>query len=151
MARDFAAGATSPTLAAEHQRLFIGPDALPAPPWGSVSLDRENCLFGESTVELTNFCQAQAIEFVSEQNEPPDHFGLVCAIIAVLLESGREALVPDFLARHLLPWSGRFLARLEEATTQSPFYRAAGNLASLSLATLQEQWGIKPEKHELYA
>ena len=34
IAGDFAAGAASPTLAAEHQRLFIGPDALPAPPLG---------------------------------------------------------------------------------------------------------------------
>jgi hypothetical protein len=30
------------------QRLFIGPYALPAPPWGSVWLDRESVLFGES-------------------------------------------------------------------------------------------------------
>ena len=29
------------------QRLFIGPYALPAPPWGSVWLDRESVLFGD--------------------------------------------------------------------------------------------------------
>ncbi len=151
IAGDFAAGAASPTLAAEHQRLFIGPDALPAPPWGSVYLDRENCLFGESSAALADFCQAHDIEFASEQHEPPDHFGLVCAIGAILFESGREALVPDFLAVHMLPWSVRFLERFTEATTQSPFYRAAAQLANLTLSTLQEEWQLTPVKHELYA
>ena len=151
IAGDFAAGAASPTLAAEHQRLFIGPDALPAPPWGSVYLDRENCLFGETTVDLANFCKVHEIEFVSGQNEPPDHFGLVCAIGAILCESGREALMPEFLSTHLLPWSGRFLEHFEEATAQSPFYRAAGRLASLSLAALSEQWQLTPAKFELFA
>lgn len=35
------------TLAQAYQRLFIGPYALPAPPWGSVYLDHENVLFGD--------------------------------------------------------------------------------------------------------
>ena len=39
-------------LAEAWQRLFIGPWALPAPPWGSVWLDKENVLFGDSTLEL---------------------------------------------------------------------------------------------------
>ncbi len=34
------------------QRLFIGPYALPSPPWGSVWLDRESVLFGDSTLAL---------------------------------------------------------------------------------------------------
>ncbi|WP_176206393.1 molecular chaperone TorD family protein, partial [Salmonella enterica] len=34
------------------QRLFIGPYALPSTPWGSVWLDRENVLFGDSTLAL---------------------------------------------------------------------------------------------------
>lgn len=121
------------------------------PPWGSVYLDRENCLFGESSAALADFCQAHDIEFASEQHEPPDHFGLVCAIGAILFESGREALVPDFLAVHMLPWSVRFLERFTEATTQSPFYRAAAQLANLTLSTLQEEWQLTPVKHELYA
>lgn len=34
------------------QRLFVGPYALPSPPWGSVWLDRESVLFGDSTLAL---------------------------------------------------------------------------------------------------
>ena len=40
------------SLAEAWQRLFIGPSALPSPPWGSVWLDRENVLFGDSTLAL---------------------------------------------------------------------------------------------------
>lgn len=40
------------TLDDAYQRLFIGPYALPAPPWGSVWLDKENVIFGESTLQL---------------------------------------------------------------------------------------------------
>ena len=38
------------THAQAWQRLFVGPWALPSPPWGSVWLDRESVLFGDSTI-----------------------------------------------------------------------------------------------------
>lgn len=40
------------THAQAWQRLFVGPWALPSPPWGSVWLDRESVLFGDSTLAL---------------------------------------------------------------------------------------------------
>ncbi|HDG7955589.1 TPA: molecular chaperone TorD family protein, partial [Klebsiella quasipneumoniae subsp. similipneumoniae] len=48
LASGFAASAEE-SLPEAWQRLFIGPWALPAPPWGSVWLDKESVLFGEST------------------------------------------------------------------------------------------------------
>ena len=36
----------------EYRRLFIGPGAKPAPPWGSVYTDRECVVFGDTTLEL---------------------------------------------------------------------------------------------------
>src|SRR5471030_2179530 len=41
-----------------YQRLFIGPYALPAPPWGSVYLDKDNVLFGTSTLALRRWMRA---------------------------------------------------------------------------------------------
>lgn len=81
----------------------------------------------------------------------PQTISVSSAIGAILFESGRKALVPEFLAVHMLPWSVRFLERFTEATTQSPFYRAAAQLANLTLSTLQEEWQLTPVKHELYA
>lgn len=50
------------TLAQAYQRLFIGPYALPAPPWGSVYLDHENVLFGDSTLDLREWMLENGID-----------------------------------------------------------------------------------------
>ena len=149
--RDFAAAPDEAGLAREYQRLFIGPDALPAPPWGSVYLDRECCLFGDSTLRLMDFCAEQGFESTSEQREPPDHFGMLCSLVALLAESrGDKALLCDFLAEHLLPWRKPFLERFEQATQDCPFYRAAARLATLSLDALQAQWQIEAHPYQIY-
>ncbi len=127
-------------IARAHQRLFIGPDALAAPPWGSVYRDEEATLFGESTERLASFCRAHGIELASGQREPPDHFGIVCSMLAVAAADGRPALMRTLLAEHLLPWSGEYLARFAEAACDSPFYRACAALAVLSLARLRDEW-----------
>ena len=46
------------THAQAWQRLFVGPWALPSPPWGSVWLDRESVLFGDSTLALRQWFTA---------------------------------------------------------------------------------------------
>ncbi len=65
------------TLAQAWQRLLIGPHALPAPPWGSVWLDRESVLFGDSTLALQGWLRDNAIAFETPLNEPADHIGLL--------------------------------------------------------------------------
>ncbi len=69
VADTFAASADEP-LRDAWQRLFIGPYALPAPPWGSVWLDRESVLFGDSTLALRQWMRENAIAFEMQQNEP---------------------------------------------------------------------------------
>ncbi|HAD5478349.1 TPA_asm: Tat proofreading chaperone DmsD [Salmonella enterica subsp. enterica serovar Typhi str. CT18] len=64
------------------QRLFIGPYALPSPPWGSVWLDRESVLFGDSTLALRQWMRENGIQFEMQQNEPEDHFGALLLLAA---------------------------------------------------------------------
>ena len=120
-------------LAEAWQRLFVGPYALPAPPWGSVWLDREKVLFGDSTLALRQWMRESAIAFDSGQNEPEDHFGLLLLLSAWLLESGQQARWQELLAWHLLPWSGHFLQQFT-GMAGHPFYRALGQLAEDTLA-----------------
>lgn len=115
------------------QRLFIGPQALPAPPWGSVWLDRENVLFGESTLALRQWMRENGIVFAGSQNEPEDHFGSLLLLAAWLEENTCHQECDQLLAWHLLPWSGRFLDVFISGADH-PFYRAAGKLAQLTLA-----------------
>lgn len=120
------------------QRLFIGPYALPAPPWGSVWLDRENVLFGESTLALRQWMRDNGIQFDMQQNEPEDHIGSLLLLAAWLAENGRQTECEQLLAWHLLPWSVRFLEVFIEKADH-PFYQALGQLARLTLTQWQSQ------------
>jgi TorA maturation chaperone TorD len=120
-------------LKREHQRLFIGPDELPAPPWGSVYLEEEGTLFGETTEALQDFLAAEGVALDSGQNEPEDHIGLLFWAAALLAEEGREAALRTLLADHLLSWSGPYLQALNDATTNG-FYRGLVTLTRLTLA-----------------
>lgn len=97
------------SLTESFQRLFIGPYALPSPPWGSVWLDRENVLFGESTLALRQWMRENSIQFEMQQNEPEDHFGSLLLMAAWLAEQRRHSECEQLLAWHLFPWSSRFL------------------------------------------
>lgn len=136
-----AAGFSQPSpepLTAAFQRLFIGPDALPAPPWGSVWLDRESVLFGDSTLALRQWMREEKILFASEQNEPEDHIGTLLLLAAWLAENERAGACEQLLAWHILPWSTRFLTVFSEQAAH-PFYASLGQLARLTLADWQRQ------------
>ena len=120
-------------LAEAWQRLFVGPYALPAPPWGSVWLDREKVLFGDSTLALRQWMRESGIAFDSGQNEPEDHFGLLLLLSAWLLESGQQDRWQELMAWHLLPWGVHFLQAFT-ARAGHPFYCALGQLAEDAIA-----------------
>ncbi|HFZ8993552.1 TPA: Tat proofreading chaperone DmsD [Citrobacter freundii] len=137
------------TLSQAWQRLFIGPWALPSPPWGSVWLDRESVLFGDSTLALRQWMRENDIEFAMQQNEPEDHFGALLLLAAWLAENGRHQTCEELLAWHLLPWSARFLEEFI-AGAEHPFYRALGELAGLTLAQWRSQLLIPVAEKPLF-
>nr|WP_314266301.1 Tat proofreading chaperone DmsD [uncultured Moellerella sp.] len=131
-----------------YQRLFIGPHALPAPPWGSVYLDKESVLFGDSTLALRQWMRTHQIESQVGEKEPEDHFGLMLMMTAWLAQSQPQAL-SQFLSEHLLPWSSRYLALMIEHA-EHPFYQGLAELTQLTLEQWQQQLSVVPIKHQLY-
>ncbi len=57
-------------------------------------------------------------------------------LAAWLAENGRDTERDQLMARHLLPWSTRFLSVFVENAAH-PFYTALGKLAQLTLAEWQ--------------
>ena len=131
------------------QRLFIGPWALPAPPWGSVWLDKESVLFGDSTLALRQWMRENNIAFDSRQNEPEDHFGALLLLAAWLAEEGNSDACERLLAWHLLPWAGRFLTVFTNEA-QHPFWCSVGKLAQLTLASWQSRLLIPVAQKPLF-
>jgi len=137
------------TLPEAWQRLFVGPWALPAPPWGSVWLDRESVLFGESTLALRQWMRDSGITFNVQQNEPEDHFGTLLMLAAWLSENGRDDECDQLLAWHLLPWSQRFLAEFSE-NARHPFYTGIAQLALMTLEDWQSRLTLPVAEKTLY-
>ncbi|MDM3777405.1 Tat proofreading chaperone DmsD [Proteus mirabilis] len=136
------------TLAQAYQRLFIGPYALPAPPWGSVYLDHENVLFGDSTLDLREWMLENGIDIALTQNEPEDHFGLMVMMVAWVAETRPEKLT-ELLAEHLLPWAYRYLEKLS-LQGAFPYYEGLAMLATLTLKSWQSLLSITPVEKQLF-
>ncbi|MBV8041353.1 Tat proofreading chaperone DmsD [Pluralibacter sp.] len=137
------------TLPEAFQRLFVGPWALPAPPWGSVWLDRENVLFGDSTLALRQWMRENGIAFDSAQNEPEDHFGTLLMLGAWLRENSRDDAWQQLMAWHVLPWANRFLQTFVLHASH-PFYLALGQLTQHTLQEWQSQLLIPVAKKTLF-
>lgn len=123
-------------LAQAYQMLFVGPEHLEAPPWGSVYLGEEGTLYGDSTIALRKFLQAENISLTLEHNEPEDHIGLLLWALAWLAEQEKSAAMAILLREHVLSWSGVYLLQFDRAAAH-PFYKGVGNLAALTLDALQ--------------
>ncbi|WP_324681716.1 Tat proofreading chaperone DmsD [Bibersteinia trehalosi] len=131
----------------DYQKLFIGPNHLPAPLWGSVYLDKESVIFGDSLLALRAFLQAHQIHFSLAQNEPEDHIGLMFMLTAYLAEQQPELLKP-FLRDHFLTWAYRFFELFNAQNV--PFYRGLGMLGEALLKALQKNLEIEPLAVRLY-
>lgn len=137
------------------QASFYGPGYLDAPPWGSVYLDPEAVVFGESLLELKDFLNQQNLQLVSAMNEPEDHFGLLLLLVAQIaaLEQDRVKGLPNtleqLLNQHLLPWSERYLNCLA-ASAKHPFIKQLADYSQKCLATWQKDLHLKVATKNLY-
>ncbi|OOF60155.1 Tat proofreading chaperone DmsD [Rodentibacter myodis] len=135
-------------LGEQYQRLFIGPNALPTPPWGSVYLDPESVIFGNSLLALRDFLHRHQIAFQSQQDEPEDHIGLMLLLAAYLAEN-RPHLVVEFLREHFLTWALHFLTLLTEVEN-APFYQGLAILTEQVLEYWKSTLHIDVPKMKFY-
>ena len=124
--------AATSSLADEYRRLFVGPAKKAAAPWGSVYTDRDQVVFGLSTLELREWLRKNGIEIRrGKSEEPEDHIGTMLELMAWLADN-RPELLGDYLQHHLLTWAPHFLVLMQNAAADAFFT----GLAALTRSTL---------------
>lgn len=137
-------------LRVDYSRLFVGPFELLAPPYGSVYLERERKVMGDSTLDARNRYREAGLAFSGEVREAPDHIALELEFMYYLifreivsikesdLTSAMGCLVKQkgFLAEHLGVWVAEFAERVEE-NASTGFYR---NLATATNEFVQRDF-----------
>lgn len=133
----------------QFSMLFEGQGAMAAAPWGSVYLDRENLLLGETAQAYRQFLKSQQVKLGTTLNEPEDQFGLMILAMAWFMETENDEAVEELLSTHLLPWSGRYLELLAKAD-ESGFYRALAVVAEAFLNEVADAYEVTAESRQLY-
>ncbi|WP_145567134.1 TorD/DmsD family molecular chaperone [Yersinia aleksiciae] len=135
--------------------LFEGQGEMPAPPWGSVYLDKENMLMGASTLQYREFLSRLGLTSQSAIREPEDQFGLMLLAWVHLVEQDSTQQQPSeaamaLLTEHLLPWVYRYLELVQNTQTEYQVYPMLAKIGECYLKTLQTELGLHPQPHELY-
>jgi len=136
-------------LISDFTEIFEGLGEMKAPPWGSVYLDREKVLFGESTVEYRQFLLDNDIELNTGVREPEDQFGLMLLAFAFLLENNKEQAARVLMESHLLVWGMVYLDLLNKVS-HNQFYSLLALDVSCWLNTLIDDLGLVVEEKKIY-
>lgn len=141
LARLAESAAAVPSAAAaerEYFALFIGVGRGELLPYASYY--RTGFLHDRPLAELRGDLARLGIARAPGVPDPEDHIAFLCETYAGLLDgtlgpadpASPPGAAPEFLARHMRPWAGRFFADLEAAEA-ARFYRAVGALGRLAI------------------
>jgi len=150
LGEDFAAEGHDPLLL-DYTRLFLGPNHIVAKPYGSVWLEGQNAVMGDSTMAVQQLYAQGGFDMREDFREVPDHVAVELEFLYLLIyreneawrnaepEALREktALRKHFLDEHLGRWIGPFGAAVI-AGAQSSYYR---QLAELSVRFIDLEAG----------
>jgi TorA maturation chaperone TorD len=134
-----------PQLRNEYTRLFLGPAALPVPPWESAFMAKEPVLFTKVTLKVREAYARAGFRASGYRYEADDHLATELDFMAQLAartvaanDSGdREGVSlllgrqQDFLREHLLAWIRGYAQSLAEADRISCVYPTLAALAAL--------------------
>jgi len=79
-------------LLVAYAKLFVGPNELLAPPYGSMYLDKEKMVMGDSTIEVIKLYEKQGLSMDSEFRNLPDHITAEMEFMYYLIFKEAEAL-----------------------------------------------------------
>lgn len=144
---------TNEELLIDYSNLFVGPYELKAPPYGSVYLDSERRVMGNSTMETLKIYQEKGLNIDNDFREMPDHIAVELEFMYYLTYSEAEALEKNeagtaldflrtqeiFLNKFLGQWAPIFCKKIIEGTDNKFYSALAGCLLTyLSACNLPE-------------
>lgn len=132
------------TLLLDYTRLFLGPSHILAKPYGSVWLEGEKTVMGDSTMAVLDLYREGGFDIDDEFLELPDHVAVELEFLYLLIFRENEArlqgdtdklnsvidLKRRFLSQHLGRWVGPF-AEAVKGGAESVFYRQLAELTQL--------------------
>ena len=134
-------------LLLDYTRLFLGPSHILAKPYGSVWLEGEKTLMGDTTVAVLELYREGGFDLDEQFLELPDHIAVEMEFLYLLIFRENEArfsgdrtdgdrlnfvidLKKRFLSQHLGRWIAPFSAAMQENATTA-FYRHLAMLTEL--------------------
>lgn len=134
-----------PALQSDYTRLFVGPAALPAPPWESVYLSKKRELMQLSTLEVRNAYRAQGCIPTMYPHVPDDHIALELDFLAMLAQRACEASSDEaavealeasrsFIDSHTGKWMGDYANDMIERGNSAFYACVAQTLAAFVAA-----------------
>ena len=134
---------TDEQLKIAYAKLFVGPFALAAAPYGSVYLDEGRRVMGDSTMDVIKWYEQEGLARSDDCKDLPDHIAielefmsyLICKEIAALESSDSQtaeayaAKQQSFADALLRPWVPEFCEKIRQGTDNS-FYSALADCAA---------------------
>ncbi len=135
-------------LSLAHAELFIGPFELIAPPYGSVYLEKNRQIMGDTTMGVLKSYQEAGLSV--DEKEPPDHIAIELEFMSFLSTREAEAVAKgeaieaekfrgqqkDFYHNYL-SWAPSFCEAIRKGT-KSQFYKSLAECLDKSLIACQK-------------
>lgn len=136
-------------LAVAHAKLFVGPFELQAPPYGSLYLESQKRLMGDSTMEVLKMYQRAGLALSKGFQEAPDHIAaeleFMYFLIAKELQTLRKGdrneafeylkMQKEFHDKYLRPWIEPFGERIRTASEHKFYTLLAESLSTFIMKT----------------
>lgn len=127
-------------LLLDYTRLFLGPNHIIAKPYGSIWLEQQETVMGDSTLAVLALYKEGGFEMDDSFRELPDHIAAELEFLYLLIYRENEAYQlgkPDalaalrlrFLKEHLGRWVGPFTTAVIDGA-QTVYYRQLADITN---------------------
>ncbi len=138
----------------DYAALFVGPFELLAAPYGSVYLDRNKRIMGDSTMAVLELYREAGLKV--DVRDAPDHIAIELEFMHYLYsqDGGREqeismvSLRNHFLTTCLMPWGHLFCQNIKNGTNNL-FYINLADCLNVFIAEISERDSMVLQDHSL--